>query len=105
MELFSVEGREILVVNSEYVNPEINLAENWLSGVRSADNVTRLQNFQGVSVMEIEEAADGWKVVVDSAYNRRIHHRTPMQIDGPAAGHELLKTAADGSGKQSLGTF
>ncbi|MEL6206538.1 MAG: PhoX family phosphatase, partial [Pseudomonadota bacterium] len=30
---------------------------------------------------------------------------TPMVIDGPAAGHDLLKTAADATGTQSLGTF
>ena len=40
----------------------------------------------------------GWNIVVDSPYNRRIHHRSPMMLDGPAAGHDLLKTAADPTG-------
>ena len=105
MELFNVGGRELLVVNSEYVNPEINLPAAQEGAVQSADDVTRLQNFQGVSVMEIAEGPDGWSVVVDSPYNRRIHHRTPMTLDGPAAGHDLLKTSADPTGTQSLGTF
>jgi len=67
--------------------------------------VLKLQNLQGVSVFEIEETAEGWKVVVDSPFNRRITHNTPMKISGPAAGHDLMKTEADPSGILSLGTM
>lgn len=104
MELFNVGGREVLAVNSEYVNPEENLPE---SGGRptSAGDVRRLQNFQGVTVMELAEGEDGWQVVVDSPFNRRIDHNTAMTLDGPAAGHDLLKTEADPTGTKSLGTF
>ncbi|MEL6464713.1 MAG: PhoX family phosphatase [Pseudomonadota bacterium] len=105
MELFHIGDTELLVVNSEYPNPKINLAVEQEGASMSADDVVRLQNFQGVSVMEVTEGDDGWQVVVDSPYNRRIHHRTPMQIDGPAAGHDLLKTDADPTGTASLGTF
>ncbi|MDC0738019.1 PhoX family phosphatase [Cognatishimia sp. SS12] len=105
MELFLVGDTELLVVNSEYVNGKINLPADQGGKPVSAADVTRLQNFQGVTVMEVTETDAGWEVVVDSPYNRRIHHRTPMQIDGPAAGHDLLKTSADPSGTQSLGTF
>src|SRR5690606_32079095 len=55
--------------------------------------------------MEIAEDESGWKIVVDSPFNRRITHLTPMSFDGPAAGHDLLKTEADPSGTRSLGTF
>ncbi len=105
MELFNVGGRELLAVNSEYVNTEFNLAHTEDGKPASANDVLRLQNFQGVTVMEIEESTDGWSVVIDSPYNRRIHHNTPMDFDGPAAGHDLLKTAADPTGTRSLGTF
>ena len=105
MELFTVGGRELLVVNSEYVNPKVNLAAEQEGAVMSLDDVTRLQNFQGVSVMEVAEGDNGWDVIVDSPFNRRIHHRTPMVLDGPAAGHDLLKTEADPTGMASLGTF
>ncbi len=105
MELFNVDGREIIVINSEYVNPEVNLPHTGDGMPTSADDVRMLQNFQGVSVMEIAEGADGWAVVVDSPYNRRIHHNTPMTFSGPAAGHDLLKTEADPTGMASLGTF
>ncbi|MHA3977455.1 PhoX family protein [Halovulum sp. GXIMD14794] len=105
MELFNIGGREILVVNSEYTNNDINLPHTDDGLPTSAGDVLRLQNMQGVSVIEIAEGEDGWSVVVDSPFNRRIHHNTPMTIDGPAAGHDLLKTEADPTGTESLGTF
>ncbi|MEO1196081.1 MAG: PhoX family phosphatase, partial [Pseudomonadota bacterium] len=86
-------------------NPKINLPADQEGAAASADDIVRLQNFQGVTVMEVTEGANGWEVVVDSPYNRRIHHRSDMVIDGPAAGHDLLKTAADPTGTKSLGTF
>jgi uncharacterized protein len=105
MELFDVEGREILVVNSEYTNNDINLPHTADGTPESADDVRILQNLQGVSVIEIAEGDDGWSVVVDSPFNRRIHHNSPMTFSGPAAGHDLLKTEADPTGMESLGTF
>ena len=105
MELFNIDGREILVVNSEYTNNKINLPHTADGMPTSLDDVRILQHLQGVSVMEIAEAADGWSVVVDSPYNRRIHHNTPMTFSGPAAGHDLLKTADDPTGMASLGTM
>ncbi|WP_282603524.1 PhoX family phosphatase [Paracoccus sp. PARArs4] len=105
MEAFEVEGRQLLAVNSEYVNTDINLPENADGLAASADDVLRLQNFQGVTVMEVAEGEDGWAVVVDSPYNRRITHLTQMTMDGPAAGHELLRTEADQTGMAPLGTF
>ncbi|QDG78349.1 PhoX family phosphatase [Labrenzia sp. PHM005] len=105
MELFVVGDKQVIAVNSEYVNPKINLPHTGDGKPRSADDVKMLQNFQGVTVMEVEEGAAGWKVVVDSPFNRRITHNTEMRISGPAAGHDLLKTDADPTGTKSLGTF
>jgi secreted PhoX family phosphatase len=72
MELFNIDGREILVVNSEYTNREVNLPHAADGVPTGLDDVRILQNFQGVTVMEIAEGDDGWAVVVDSPYNRRI---------------------------------
>ena len=105
MELFLIGDKQVLVVNSEYTNNKLNLAGNEDGTPVSADEVLRLQQFQGVNVLEIAEDADGWKVVADSPLNRRIHHNTPMRISGPAAGHDLMKTEADPTGTASLGTF
>lgn len=107
MALFNIGGKEVLVVNSEYTNNEINLGTPDVEDAvaTSAEDVLRLQNFQGVTVMEIAEGAEGWAVVKDSPFNRRITHNTPMTADGPAAGHDLLKAAADATGMAILGTL
>ncbi|MBD8890074.1 PhoX family protein [Roseibium litorale] len=105
MEFFTVGERQVITVNHEYVNPKINLPKNDGGMPASLEDVRKLQNLQGVTVMEVAEGDDGWKIVVDSPLNRRITHLTPMTFSGPAAGHDLLKTDADPEGTQSLGTF
>lgn len=104
MELFNVDGHQLIAVNHEYVNPKVNLPETE-GKVTSADQVKILQHMQGVTVMEVADGDNGWGIVVDSPFNRRIHHNTPMKLQGPAAGSELTKTSADPSGTESLGTF
>ncbi|UWQ17864.1 PhoX family phosphatase [Jannaschia sp. M317] len=104
MEAFVVDGRQLIAVNHEYANVKTNLP--WKGDAEfTADDVTILQNIQGVTVMEIAEGANGWEIVVDSPFNRRIHHNTPMTIAGPAAGHEMLRTSADPEGTVALGTL
>ena len=105
MELFNIGGREVIAVNHEYANLDVNLPKNTDNMPATADDVVMLQNAQGVSVMEIAEGADGWEIVVDSPFNRRITHLTPMTFSGPAAGHDLLKTEADPTGTMVLGTM
>ena len=104
MELFAVDGKQLIAVNHEYPNIDTNLPNKGENGF-TADDVTLLQNIQGVTVMEVAEGADGWEIVIDSPYNRRIHHNTPMTFAGPAAGHDMLKTSADPDGMTVLGTM
>ncbi|MBV7409914.1 PhoX family phosphatase [Maritimibacter sp. DP1N21-5] len=105
MELFEVDGKEIITVNSEYVNPKINLPAASEGVPANADEVMLLKNLQGVTVMEVAMGANGYEVVVDSPFNRRITHETQMTMDGPAAGHDLVKTNADPEGKSPKGTM
>ncbi len=105
METFSIGNRTILAINSEYTNRGTNLPADQDGVPANAGDVLKLQNLQGVTVVEVAEGEDGWSVVKDSPYNRRITHNTPMLIVGPAAGHDLLKTDADPTGTQSLGTL
>ena len=105
MELFVIGDKQVIAVNHEYVNPKINLPHTEEGKPQAAEDVKKLQNLQGVAVMEVAEGPNGWQVVVDSPLNRRITHTTPMRLSGPAAGHDLLKTAADQTGTQSLGTY
>jgi uncharacterized protein len=105
MEMFTIGSHQVIAVNHEYVNPEINLPQTADGTPATLEDVRKLQNLQGVSVFEVAEGPNGWAPVVDSPFNRRITHLTPMLISGPAAGHDLLKTEADPTGTQSLGTF
>jgi hypothetical protein len=105
MELFNIGGRQVIAVNHEYANLETNLPGRPEGMPQNADDVILLQNAQGVTVMEVAEGADGWTVVVDSPFNRRITHLTPMTLSGLAAGHDLLKTDADPTGMAVLGTL
>jgi secreted PhoX family phosphatase len=111
MWLYSIDGHEVIAVNHEYANLEINLPGSpdvpESAGVpQSADDVLMLQRIQGVTIMEVaEKEGGGYEVVVDSPFNRRIDHNTPMRFAGPAAGHDLLKTEADPEGMTPLGTM
>ncbi len=105
MESFLIDGRQVLAINHEYANRGVNLPQSPNGAPQSVDDVRKIQNLQGVSVIEVRETEAGWRVVTDSPYNRRITHNTPMRLAGPAAGHDLLKTAADPTGAQSLGTM
>ena len=105
MELFVIGGKQVVAVNHEYTNNDVNLPQATDGVPRDAADVLKLQNLQGITVMEIAEGDTGWAVVKDSHFNRRITNNTPMHISGPAAGHDLLKTEADPTGMESLGTF
>ena len=106
MELFEVDGRHVIAINNEFVNKDVNLPNSGDGKPANAADVRKLQNSAGVSVMELErEAGGGWRIRVDSPYNRRITHNTPMRLAGPVAGHELVRTAADPEGMVALGTL
>ena len=105
METFSFRGHELIAINHEYTNRGTNLPAGQEGTPADAGDVLKLQNLQGVTVMEVRETDAGWEVVKDSPFNRRITHNTPMTLVGPAAGHELLQTEADPTGTAALGTL
>ena len=105
MWLYSIDDHQVIAVNHEYTNRSTNLPEAEDGTPRNADDVLKLQNLQGVSIFEVADGPNGWEVVIDSPFNRRITHNTPMRISGPAAGHELMQTEADPTGTESLGTM
>ncbi len=100
----------LLVMNHEYINPEYfyapgSDAANWLLPF-TLEKARKGQAAHGVSVSHIRRGNDGaWTHVKASPYNRRIHGNTPMQLQGTAAGHMLLRTAADPDGIEALGTL
>lgn len=104
--------RGLLCVNHEYTSPEVMFpgvgaepdADNFRAMTREFVDVEMAAH--GGSVVEIARGPDGkWASVADSRYNRRITAETPMTIDGPAAGHERLRTSADPEGTRVLGTI
>ncbi|WP_032672975.1 PhoX family protein, partial [Pseudomonas syringae] len=70
-----------------------------------AEEVQKALAAEGVSVIEVQQKNGKWQFVQDSRYNRRVHGNTPINLSGPAAGHNWLKTDADKSGTHALGTF
>lgn len=102
--------RGLLCVNHEYASPEVmfpginRISRSDFSKITEA-HVGVEMAAHGVSVVEIARDGQRWYPVLDSPRNRRITASTPMTIDGPASGHDRLKTTADPSGTRVLGTF
>ncbi len=105
MSAFFTDGRTVLAVNNEYVNRPIIYGNRATGLPENADDVRKGKAGHGVSVFEIGMTDGGWRPIIDSPFNRRITADTPVEITGPARGHDLLKTAADPSGTTALGTW
>ncbi len=109
MYLFSHQGRSILALNNEYANRPTLFGNRDASRPQTLDDVRKGMAAHGVTICEISQSqhkkSGKWSIVKDSPFNRRITATTPMQITGPAAGHDLMKTKADPSGTRSLGTW
>jgi secreted PhoX family phosphatase len=71
----------------------------------SAEKVRKAQAAHGVSVIEVELKDGRWQIVRPSRLARRFTAFTPMTVGGPAAGHALMRTAADPAGRTVLGTL
>ena len=105
MDVFAHEGKMLLVVNNEYTNRDIIALSAVEKRIMDQDDIAKGMMAHGISVMEIAQIDGSWSLVSDSPYNRRITPQTEMDLTGPAAGHELLKTEADPTGTKSLGTW
>ena len=106
MDVFSHDGKTLLVVNNEYTNRNIiALSADEDSRIQDKDDIAKSMMAHGLSVVEISNEDGTWKMVKDSPYNRRITPMSEIDLTGPAAGHDLLKTDADPSGTKTLGTW
>ncbi|NIA68485.1 PhoX family phosphatase [Pelagibius litoralis] len=101
----------LLCVNHEYTSEEV-----MFPGIGRQDNkgfpdmTAELVDIEmaahGGSVIEVKREGEKWSVVKDSQYNRRITANTTyMELTGPAAGHDRLKTSVDQNGTTCIGTF
>lgn len=99
------EKRAVMAVNSEYINKKF--MHTHKGEAMSADDVKKEIAAHGVNVFAVEQNRKGqWKVDKNSSLNRRLHgDAAEFVMTGPVAGHSLVKTAADPSGKNIIGTF
>jgi secreted PhoX family phosphatase len=93
--------RGLLVINHEYADEGLLHA----AGASAAERVRKSQAAHGLSVVEVALRDGHWQLLRPSAHARRITLATPITLSGPAAGHPLLRTAADPQGLQVLGTL
>ncbi|MFI7707680.1 PhoX family protein [Nonomuraea sp. NPDC049480] len=98
--------RALLWVNHEYSDEKLMLRGYTTGAAATEEQIKIGLAAHGGSVVEIERAGAGeWKLVTKGRrrYNRRITAQTPMKFSGPAAGGDLLKTAADPKGLAPVG--
>ena len=118
LHFFPIDGKSssegLLVMNHEYsTTTKASGHKHYLTlfgpqpaAAETLERVNKAINAWGCSVIHIRrEAKSGWRVVLDSPFNRRITSATPMLLTGPAAGDALLQTLADPSGTLVLGTI
>ncbi|MEU0565271.1 PhoX family phosphatase [Nonomuraea sp. NPDC005983] len=99
--------RALLWVNHEYTDENL-MFRGYTTGAAATEEQIKIAlAAHGGSVVEIERAGKTgqWKLVTDGRrrYNRRVTAQTPMKFSGPAAGSDLLKTAADQAGLKPVG--
>ena len=95
--------RALLVANHEYTNENIMFPPT----MDPTELIRTAMAAHGMSVVELRRKSAGstWTYVPDGEANRRITLDTSFTVDGPAAGSDLLKTAADPTGRLVLGTL
>ncbi|MEV0416631.1 PhoX family protein [Streptosporangium canum] len=99
--------RGLLWVNHEYTDENL-MFRGYKSGDTASEEQIRIAlAAHGGSVVEVERVGRSgrWNLVTRGRrrYNRRVTVQTPMAFSGPAAGSDLLKTAADPAGARPLG--
>jgi secreted PhoX family phosphatase len=94
----------LLWVNHEYVEPGMAFA-TFDAAAPTPQQIAALMAMHGGSVIEVKRDREGWRVVPASGFARRITASTPATIAGPAAGHALLQTKEDPTGRLVLGTL
>ena len=96
--------RGLLAMNHEYGDDQLLHSDGGASW--TADKAAKSQAAHGISVAEVALDAKGqWQLVRPSAFARRFTAHTPFAVGGPAAGHALMRTAADPHGRTVLGTI
>lgn len=100
--------RGLLVMNHENINQRyLHVAgPTTPGGARPEAEALKEMECHGLSIVEVTRGTAGaWSYVQAGALNRRITPLTPMVINGPAKGSDLLKTAFSPTGVAGRGTI
>ncbi len=93
----------LLAVNHEFTNPEL-----MFPGYNAESPTLHQVNVElaahGFSIVEVLRGLD-WEYRQSSYYNRRVTAETPIEITGPAAGLDLMRTSYDDTGTLVHGTL
>ena len=101
--------RGLLVLNHEAITPAFlhPAGQTIVAGARTvADEVLKEFYVHGVSVVEVRKSATtgAWSYAQDSAFNRRVHTLTEMEISGPLRGAPPMVTKFSPTGTRVRGT-
>ena len=101
----------LLCVNHEYTRPHLmfpNISAKKKEKFRdmTEEQVKIEMAAHGHSITEIKKIDGKWQRVSQSKYHRRITAlKTVMNVSGPAAGSDRLKTSNDPTGRKVIGTL
>lgn len=105
------EGNEsgLLCINFENIDQPFLHPQGFSRGADGSrpveDEVRKEVASHGVGIVELKKSRHGEWRVARSRYNRRITGQTPMEITGPARGHDLMKTKYSPKGNRTRGTL
>jgi secreted PhoX family phosphatase len=95
----------VLAVNHEYTD-EVMMFPTYNAAAPTRIEVDVALAAHGVSIVEVwNNWTNGWKFNPSSPLNRRITGETEIEITGPAAGDDWMKTGYDPEGKTVRGTL
>ena len=106
----SASRRFVLALNNEYIDQQALWAPqggptNAEEGARPAEESRTEINAHGVTLVEVKRGDDGrWSHVQDSPYNRRFTSATEMELAGPVAGSDYVRTKFSPEGLLTRGT-
>ncbi len=105
LEYFPLDGsrRGLIAINHEYTDDGLLHVGGFAN--MNAEKVLKSQNAHGLAVFEVELKGGKWDMVRPSRYARRFPMSAPFTVTGPAAGHAMMRTAADPAGRTVLGTL
>jgi secreted PhoX family phosphatase len=105
LDIFSRDGRTLLVANNEYVNRRSMFANRKSQRPETPDDIAKGLYAHGLTVTEIQQIDGHWQIVKDSDVNRRITPETRMEITGPAKFSAHLATSYDPDASIAQGTW